>query len=195
MGVPHDLCSARYLFEAADYIGQLSAAVQRQFAGERHGQYLIYPQGNAVMATPETPFLQIGESKYGKEGIPGSAAGDGGVDPHDARRAAAAAALCLGAGSALSGVEQRAGSGARSRAAIACDPGGGCPLSHNTRLGCEGDGLQSRSGPLFRQAELARVPGLSGQTCAAPASALSSQSRHHHWPFRRGGSKSPHRPL
>ena len=40
--------------------------MQRQIAGERHGQYLIYPQGNAVMATPETPFLQIGESKYGK---------------------------------------------------------------------------------------------------------------------------------
>jgi len=83
----HDLRSARYLFEAADYIGQLSVAVQRQFAtslreagatgeasfilggqiaGERHGLYLIYPQGNSVMATSETPFLQIGESKYGK---------------------------------------------------------------------------------------------------------------------------------
>jgi len=83
----HDLRSARYLFEAADYIGQLSVAVQRQFAtslreagatgeasfilggqiaGERHGLYLIYPQGNSVMATADTPFLQIGESKYGK---------------------------------------------------------------------------------------------------------------------------------
>lgn len=82
-----DLCSARYLFEAADYVGHLSVAVQRQFAtslreagatgeasfilggqiaGEPHGLYLIYPQGNAVMATAETPFLQIGESKYGK---------------------------------------------------------------------------------------------------------------------------------
>jgi putative proteasome-type protease len=27
---------------------------------------LVYPEGNAIMATPETPFLQIGESKYGK---------------------------------------------------------------------------------------------------------------------------------
>jgi putative proteasome-type protease len=83
----HDLLTARYLFEAADYVGRLSVAVQRaystslqqagasgeasfilggQIAGQPHGLYLIYPQGNAIMATPETPFLQIGESKYGK---------------------------------------------------------------------------------------------------------------------------------
>ena len=81
------LLTARYLFEAADYIGKLSVDVQRQFstslreagatgeasfilggqiAGEKHGRYLSDPQGNAVMATAETPFLQIGESKYGK---------------------------------------------------------------------------------------------------------------------------------
>jgi putative proteasome-type protease len=83
----HDLLTARYLFEAADYVGRLSVAVQRAFstplkqagasgeasfilggqiAGQPHGLFLIYPQGNAIMATPETPFLQIGESKYGK---------------------------------------------------------------------------------------------------------------------------------
>ena len=83
----HDLLTARYLFEAADYVGRLSVAVQRAFstplqqagasgeasfilggqiAGQPHGLYLIYPQGNAIMATPETPYLQIGESKYGK---------------------------------------------------------------------------------------------------------------------------------
>ena len=83
----HDLLTSRYLFEAADYVGRLSLAVQRAFstplqqagasgeasfilggqiAGQPHGLYLIYPQGNAIMATPETPFLQIGESKYGK---------------------------------------------------------------------------------------------------------------------------------
>ncbi|MEB3200827.1 MAG: 20S proteasome subunit A/B [Synechococcaceae cyanobacterium] len=82
-----DLRTSRYLFEAADYIGRLSVAVQKAFAtplqqagasgeasfilggqiaGQPHGLYLIYPQGNAIMATPETPFLQIGESKYGK---------------------------------------------------------------------------------------------------------------------------------
>lgn len=84
---PANLVKARYLFEVADYIGALSVAVQRnyahslreagatgeasfilggQIAGQSHGLYLIYPQGNAIMATPETPFLQIGESKYGK---------------------------------------------------------------------------------------------------------------------------------
>ena len=103
-----DLRSARYLFEAADYIGQLSVTVQRQFAtsmreagatgeasfilggqiaGERHGLYLIYPQGNAVMATPETPFLQIGESKYGKP--PLDYVGHSGLSLEDAAR------LCL----------------------------------------------------------------------------------------------------
>jgi putative proteasome-type protease len=27
---------------------------------------MIYPQGNPMRATPESPFLQIGESKYGR---------------------------------------------------------------------------------------------------------------------------------
>jgi putative proteasome-type protease len=103
-----DLRSARYLFEAADYIGRLSVAVQSQFstslrqagasgeasfilggqiAGERHGLFLIYPQGNAVMASNETPFLQIGESKYGKP--PLDAIGHPGLTLEDAAR------LCL----------------------------------------------------------------------------------------------------
>jgi putative proteasome-type protease len=84
---PPNLVKARYLFEVADYIGSLSVAVQRnyahslreagatggasfilggQIAGQPHGLYLIYPQGNAIMATRETPYLQIGETKYGK---------------------------------------------------------------------------------------------------------------------------------
>lgn len=82
-----DLRSCDYLFEAAAYIGRVSVAVQQenaaalqqagasggasfilggQIAGEAHGLYLIYPQGNAIMATRETPYLQIGETKYGK---------------------------------------------------------------------------------------------------------------------------------
>ena len=103
-----DLISARYLFEAADYIGRISVAVQDQFAaklrqsggsaqasfilggqiqGEEHGLYLIYPQGNAVMATRDTPFLQIGESKYGKP--PLDYVGHCGLSLEDAAR------LCL----------------------------------------------------------------------------------------------------
>jgi putative proteasome-type protease len=37
-----------------------------QIAGQAHELYLIYPQGNPLRATPESPFLQIGESKYGR---------------------------------------------------------------------------------------------------------------------------------
>ena len=37
-----------------------------QVGGEQPGMYMIYPLGNAIAASPETPFLQIGESKYGK---------------------------------------------------------------------------------------------------------------------------------
>ena len=86
-GAGKDLRHCDYLFEAAAYVGRLSVAVQReneealrqvgasagatfllggQIGSEPHGLYLIYPQGNAIMATPETPYLQIGESKYGK---------------------------------------------------------------------------------------------------------------------------------
>jgi putative proteasome-type protease len=30
---------------------------------------MIYPQGNYITASPETPYLQIGESKYGKPAL------------------------------------------------------------------------------------------------------------------------------
>ncbi len=81
------LLTANHLFEAATYLGQVSVDVQRQHAdalrqsgvsgdasmilggqlrGESEGICLIYPQGNYIMASVETPYLQIGESKYGK---------------------------------------------------------------------------------------------------------------------------------
>ncbi len=81
------LANVDYLFEAANYVGQVNLAVQNehgpalrqigasveasfilggQIAGQPHGLFLIYSQGNSIAATPETPFLQIGESKYGK---------------------------------------------------------------------------------------------------------------------------------
>jgi putative proteasome-type protease len=37
-----------------------------QIQGEESGLYMIYSQGNFIRALPETPFLQIGEAKYGK---------------------------------------------------------------------------------------------------------------------------------
>lgn len=37
-----------------------------QIKGEEMQLYNIYPQGNFISATSDTPFFQIGESKYGK---------------------------------------------------------------------------------------------------------------------------------
>lgn len=85
-----NLASVRYLFEAAEYVGKVSQQVQQehsaalqqagvsgettlllggQIAGQEHGLMLIYPQGNYIAASRETPYLQIGESKYGKPSI------------------------------------------------------------------------------------------------------------------------------
>jgi putative proteasome-type protease len=82
-----NLSNVRYLFEAAEYLGQVSQNVQQRHApalqasgvsgetslilgGQIQGQppeiMLIYPQGNYITASEETPYLQIGESKYGK---------------------------------------------------------------------------------------------------------------------------------
>ena len=68
--------------EAADYIGQISVEQQNKTGGGSTyeaifilgGQVignppqltLIYPQGNHIRTSRQTPFLQIGESKYGK---------------------------------------------------------------------------------------------------------------------------------
>jgi putative proteasome-type protease len=81
------LRTVRHLFEAALYIGRLS----REVAEEHHaalaavgsdgtatfilgGQVgreppdilLVYPEGNYIRASDERPFLQIGETKYGR---------------------------------------------------------------------------------------------------------------------------------
>ncbi|AOY89190.1 peptidase [Marinobacter salinus] len=37
-----------------------------QIKGESHRLFNIYPEGNFIEATEETPYFQIGESKYGK---------------------------------------------------------------------------------------------------------------------------------
>jgi len=84
---PCNLRRFRHLFEVAEYIGQILVSSQvdtsgrpefegistqatlvlgGQIAGERPGLYMIYPLGNAIASSPETPYLQIGESKYGK---------------------------------------------------------------------------------------------------------------------------------
>ena len=43
-----------------------SILVGGQIKGEEMQLYNIYPQGNFINATSDTPFFQIGESKYGK---------------------------------------------------------------------------------------------------------------------------------
>jgi putative proteasome-type protease len=86
-GTGKDFRHCDYLFEAAAYLGRVSVAARKeheealrqsgasgsatfllggQIGNEPHGLFLVYPEGNAIMATPETPYLQIGESKYGK---------------------------------------------------------------------------------------------------------------------------------
>ncbi len=43
-----------------------SCILAGQIAGERTRLFLIYPAGNFIESTAETPYFQIGESKYGK---------------------------------------------------------------------------------------------------------------------------------
>jgi putative proteasome-type protease len=45
---------------------QCSILLGGQIKGEEPGLYLVYSQGNCIHTTQETPFLQIGETKYGK---------------------------------------------------------------------------------------------------------------------------------
>ena len=45
---------------------QCSFIVGGQIKGEEPQLYLVYTQGNFIHATKETPFFQIGETKYGK---------------------------------------------------------------------------------------------------------------------------------
>jgi len=82
-----NLHSLPSLYEIARYIGSKSRQIQEQdrewlakdnidahcnfiLGGQIKGSepelYLIYTQGNCIKATEETPFLQIGETKYGK---------------------------------------------------------------------------------------------------------------------------------
>ncbi|MBT8148865.1 MAG: peptidase [Pseudomonadales bacterium] len=86
-GAAFNLGSARYLSEIADYIGRLSVETQAKYGAGGPGSgfnasatfivggqiqeqklrlYLVYPEGNHINASKQHPFLQIGETKYGK---------------------------------------------------------------------------------------------------------------------------------
>lgn len=78
---PLSLNTVSSIDEAAEYIGAISIAQQAktsgnnfkasfilggQIAGDSHRIVMIYPEGNHISTSRDTPFLQIGESKYGK---------------------------------------------------------------------------------------------------------------------------------
>ena len=81
------LRNVEYMFDAAHYVGRISRDVQNEheealsrtqasaeasfILGGQVGKrppniYLIYPQGNCITASQQAPYLQIGETKYGK---------------------------------------------------------------------------------------------------------------------------------
>ena len=46
--------------------GSANFIIGGQIAGEHQRLFLVYAEGNFIEATPETPYFQIGETKYGK---------------------------------------------------------------------------------------------------------------------------------
>ncbi|MFT7132216.1 MAG: putative proteasome-type protease [Cyclobacteriaceae bacterium] len=83
MGASQHLLNLPHLTDAADYLGEVSVAQQAkhtagnanfeasfiiggQITGQNSNAYLVYPQGNHITTSADTPFLQVGESKYGK---------------------------------------------------------------------------------------------------------------------------------
>ncbi len=84
---PVNFNTVESLFEAADYLGHVSVEKQKQHSSPKgqsafnpsasfilagqigddpHGAYMVYSEGNSITSSANTPFLQIGESKYGK---------------------------------------------------------------------------------------------------------------------------------
>jgi putative proteasome-type protease len=56
----------RGALEADGFSFNINLIVGGQIAGMAPEVHLIYPQGNSIHATRDSPFLQIGEAKYGK---------------------------------------------------------------------------------------------------------------------------------
>ena len=52
--------------EGMEQSASASLIVAGQSVGGKQRLFLIYPEGNFIEATSDTPFLQIGEHKYGK---------------------------------------------------------------------------------------------------------------------------------
>ena len=56
----------RSALERDDYKFNIHLILGGQVKGENCQLYLIYPQGNPISATRDSPYLQIGEVKYGR---------------------------------------------------------------------------------------------------------------------------------
>lgn len=56
----------REALEADGFNFNIHLIVGGQIGGFAPEVHLIYPQGNSIHASPDSPFLQIGETKYGK---------------------------------------------------------------------------------------------------------------------------------
>lgn len=56
----------RSALEAAGFGFNINVLVGGQIVGQKHEIHYVYPQGNSLQASTASPFLQIGEFKYGK---------------------------------------------------------------------------------------------------------------------------------
>jgi putative proteasome-type protease len=56
----------RKALEDAGFNFNINVLVGGQIAGQKHEIHYVYPQGNTLQASVSSPFLQIGEFKYGK---------------------------------------------------------------------------------------------------------------------------------
>jgi putative proteasome-type protease len=56
----------RSALERDEYTFNVHLLIGGQVKGEAPGLYLIYPQGNPLRATEDSPYLQLGECKYGR---------------------------------------------------------------------------------------------------------------------------------
>lgn len=81
-GTHPNLMTVDSIQHAADYLGEVSREQQKKFGGGPNFQasfivggqvwgskpeiMLVYPEGNHITTSKDTPYLQIGESKYGK---------------------------------------------------------------------------------------------------------------------------------
>ena len=82
-----NVAKAQYVSDIADYVGELGVKEQQKYTsggpsagfnaeatfilgGQIKGQptelYMVYPEGNHITVSDQYPFLQIGETKYGK---------------------------------------------------------------------------------------------------------------------------------